>query len=242
MVKCHAPGCSQTTLCHAHIVPAGFARTLSDPAGHNRAIRTTGSKAAKQPHGMFDSNILCRHCDERLGRFDEYAIKFCASLPMTGRSRAETFFEHKRFDGATFARAMIAIFWRASLSSLEQFNDIDLGPYQDLTGRLLFSDAPLSTSPAIKVVLLRYGSSDHDARKFIFMPLRIRSGAINAFTLGVGGFLVWAKFDQRPIDHQLASYVINQTSELRAPIIPFEITAEYDYFQAAAAQDRRRPR
>lgn len=83
-----------------------------------------------------------------------------------------------------------------------------------------------------------YASSDHDARKFVFMPLRIRSGALNAFTIGLGGFLVWAKIDRRPTDRLLAPFVINAASELRAPIIRFTETAEYEYFQGAARRER----
>lgn len=128
---CQAPGCEETRLCHAHIVPAGFARTLSGPGGHNKAIRSTGAKRAKQPHGEFDSGILCEACDAKLGRFDEYAITFCASLPLTLNARTGKVFGHAPFDGGQFARAMLAILWRASISDRDQFRDIDLGPYRD---------------------------------------------------------------------------------------------------------------
>ena len=237
---CRAPGCEEAKLCRAHIVPAGFARTLSKPGGHNRAIRSTGSKPAKQPHGAFDDGILCRRCDGLLGRYDEYAVRFCKSLPMTRDAATGEIYRRAPFDGSLFARAMLAILWRASLSDREPFEEIALGPYQDRAGAILFGGAPLVSCPELELVLYRYASDKHDARKFVFMPLRIRSGALNAFTLGLGGFLVWIKVDQRPIDPMLAPFVVNAASELRAPIIRFEETAEYAYFQQAAHQDRRR--
>lgn len=238
MRGCRAPGCAETRLCRAHIVPAGFARTLSGPGGQNKAIRSTGAKSAKQPHGEFDTGILCQECDAKLGRVDEYAITFCASLPQTPGARTGKIFSHAPFDGPQFAQAMLAILWRASVSDREQFRDIDLGPYRDRAAAILFEDAPLATLPEFELVLNRYASSEHDARKFVFMPLRIRSGALNAFTIGLGGFLVWAKVDRRPTARPLSPFVINAASELRAPIIRFEETAEYAYFQDAVRRGR----
>jgi hypothetical protein len=221
-------------------MPAGFARTLGEPSGHNKAIRSTGAKPAKQPHGEFDAGILCQTCDAKLGRYDEYAIRFCTSLSMTGDAATGGVFRHAPFDGGQFARAILAILWRASLSERDQFRDINLGPYRDRAAAILFDDEPLSSFPELEVVLHRYASDDHDARKFVFMPLRIRSGALNAFTIGLGAFLVWAKVDQRPVERLLARFVINAASELRAPMIRFEETAEYAYFQQAAQKDHRR--
>lgn len=238
MPGCHAPGCAETKLCRAHVVPAGFARTLSDPGAHNRAIRRTGSKPASQPHGEFDTELLCGPCDERLGRLDEYAIRFCASLPQTGRARTGEVFRHAPFDGDTFAQAMLAILWRASASARDQFTGINLGPYADRVASVIFGGASLSSMPEAEVVLLRYASDEHDARRFIFMPLRIRSGALNAFTLGLGGFLVWAKIDRRPTNPILAPFVINAATELLAPTARFEETAEYSYFRQAGRIDR----
>lgn len=240
MPACRAPRCTETKLCRAHVVPAGFARTLSNSGGHNRAIRETGSKPATQPHGEFDTELLCGPCDERLGQLDQYAIQFCASLPQTGHARTGQVYRHAPFDGDTFARAMLATLWRASTSARSQFAGISLGPYADRVASVLFDDAPLTSVPEVDIVLLRYASDEHDARRFLFMPLRIRSGPLNAFTLGLGGFLVWAKFDQRPTDPIFAPFVINAATELFALTMRFEETAEYAYFRQAASVDRAR--
>lgn len=237
---CRAPGCAETELCRAHIIPAGFARTLSEEGGHNKVIQSTGAKPANQPHGEFDTGILCRSCDSKLGRFDEYAITFCASLPQTLDGRTGQVFSHAPFDGALFARAILATLWRASISGRDQFRDISLGPYENRAAAILFSGEQLSTLSGFEIILHRYASSNHDARKFIFMPLRIRSGTLTAFTIGLGGFLVWAKVDHRPVDKLLASFVINAATQLRAPIIRFDETAEYSYFQSAARNDKQR--
>jgi len=238
--RCAAPGCEEATLCNAHIVPRGFARRLSSPGGHNLAIRPDGSKKAKQPLGTFDSQILCGPCDSKLGVFDQYAIRFCDGLDATGDARTGTIFRHEQFDGDTFTLAVLAILWRASISKREEFTHISLGPYTGPAAQVLFGSAELADLPAFQVALMRYASNTHDARKVIFPILRIRSGALNVFTLGIGGFMVIAKVDQRPFDPQLRPYVINGATSLAVPRIRFEETAEYSYFREAAAEDRRR--
>jgi hypothetical protein len=237
---CNAPGCGSTDWCDAHIVTRGFARTLSAPGRHNRAIRADGSRKAKQPLGPFDPRVLCSACDAKLGAIDEYAIDFCRAIGTTSDARTGSPFRRAHFDGDRFCLAVLAILWRASLSSHPQWSGISLGPYEARAGEILFGHASLSALAGFEVVLMRYASSEHDARKFIFEPLRIRSGQLNVFVLGIGGFQVIAKFDQRPFDRLLQPYVINGATALNAIHVRLEETAEYAYFQRAAAADRRR--
>lgn len=190
--------------------------------------------------GEFDTNILCAKCDRRLGLFDEYAIKYCAALSPTTWGNYGVIYRQQPFDGAAFAKAVLAILWRASISQREAWRSITLGPHADAAARILFESTSLSSLPAFEVVLLRYVSGQHDTRKFIFNPLRIRSGDLNAFAMGIGGFLVVAKVDQRPMHRRLSPYVINSADTLKAPIIPFEDTAEYAYLQKVADTDRKR--
>lgn len=237
---CLAPRCTSITLCRAHIFPRGIARTLSRPGGHNRAIRSDGSKPANQPLGAFDTEILCADCDGRLGQLDEYAVRFCAALPMTDAARTESLFRGGEVDGSRFALAMLAILWRASVSSRGEWRDISLGPYQDRAADALFAGNGLANIPGFQIVLMRYASSELDARKFIFHPIRIRSGTLNVYVMGVGGFQVLAKFDQRPFSPRLRPYVINDATRLITPHVTLEETAEFGFFAGAAKAERRR--
>jgi hypothetical protein len=237
---CQAPTCTATDLCRAHIVPQGFARALSGPGGHNRAVRADGSKPANQPNGPFDTAILCAPCDRRLGTYDEYAIAFCAGL-QPGRSEPTgRLFIHDTFDGERFARAMLAILWRASISQRNEWAGIALGPHEDRAADLLFCNTPMAGQHLFEFALLRYASVELDTRKFVFLPIRIRSGAINMYALGVGGFLVLAKVDQRPFHAPMQRFVINGARRLESAYLRFEETGEFALFRDAAAQERLR--
>jgi hypothetical protein len=239
-MHCRAPGCSSVVFCKAHIVPRGFARLLSSPGGHNRAIHGTGADYAKQTLGDYDLGILCGPCDSKLGPYDDCAIDLCRSIPSTHRGRPGSIFAHEPFDGATFARAILAILWRASLSTRPSWDQVDLGPYLDPTGRILYEGADLATMPEFQLVLGRYVSRDHDAKRFIFYPLRIRNEHFNAYAFGLCGFQVIAKFDKRPMPPPFADLVVNEATSLRAYLVALEDTAEYTTFRTSAALERAR--
>lgn len=237
---CHAPGCTATVLCRAHIVPQGFARTLSEPGGHNRAVRATGSKPANQPNGQFDPAILCGPCDGRLGLFDAYAIDFCDALPRSVNERTGSPLQREPFDGTHFAKAMLAILWRASISARVEWSDISFGPYEGQAADILFGDNSLADQDIFEIVLLRYASRHLDTRKFIFHPIHIRSGPLNMYAMGVGGFLVLTKVDQRSFHTPMRPYLIAGASRLETVHIRFEETGEFDFFRRAAAEERKR--
>ncbi|WP_380872084.1 hypothetical protein ACFB49_30300 [Sphingomonas sp. DBB INV C78] len=239
-LSCRAPGCAATVLCKAHIIPAGFARGLSSPGGHNIALRPDRAKPANQPLGAFDTAILCASCDRRLGVYDEYAIKFCGALPMTASTPMGEIFRVADFDGATFARAALAILWRASISARDEWADVSLGPYEARAGEVLLGEFLLGTLPEFEVVLMRYASSNHDARKFVYNPLRIDSGGLDAFIFGLGGFQIIAKIDRQPMHALLRPFVINEATSLRAYCLPLESTAEFADMANIAAAERER--
>lgn len=70
-----------------------------------------------------------------------------------------------------------------------------LGRYEHVAAERLYSGAKLAAQAIFEFAILRYASSELDPRKFIFHPIRIRSGELNEYALGVGVFLVIAKVD-----------------------------------------------
>lgn len=135
---------------------------------------------------------------------------------------------------------MLAILWRASISRRPEWEDITLGPQEALAAEVLFGAAGLADAASIEIALTRYASSDHDARKFIFNPVRIRSGELNVIVFGVGGFQVLAKVDKRPFHRLLRPYIINGATTLTTIHMPLEQTAEFQFMMDAASTERRR--
>lgn len=239
---CRRPGCQATQLCDAHIIPAGFARTLSAPNGCNIALKAKGSRRAKNQHGYFDPAILCVDCDGALGKFDEYAINFCKRLVTMPLDVTGKVLSYPDFDGETFVKFALAVVWRASISERPEWTEVSLGRYEPLAANILFGDAELGDSGEFEVSMFRYASPDHDARRFIFNPLQIRSGRLNMFVFGAGGFQILVKADRRPGHPFMRPFVINRANVLRCMTVRLEETAEYQYMMDVGKIDRSRIR
>lgn len=69
--RCNGPSCTSNALIKAHIIPAGFARTLHRDGGHNLLVSSDGARRARHQLGTFDKTILCAECDRHLGGLDE---------------------------------------------------------------------------------------------------------------------------------------------------------------------------
>ena len=105
-----------------------FARYLGEGGGPNVLMSMSRVRQAKPQLGEYDSQILCASCDGKLGVFDGYAVEVFRSFQSEHRVvAAGTEYEFAPFDGDKFAKALLAILWRGSITKSESFRLIDLG-------------------------------------------------------------------------------------------------------------------
>lgn len=227
-------------MCEAHIIPRGFARTLSKPGAHNRAVTASGSRRARQPHGDYDPSILCAACDGKLGAYDRAAVEICRAIPANRVGSAGQIIRLSPFDGRMFALAILAVLWRASLSARPTWAEVALGPYEDRAAEVLLGGGDLSALPEYKVVLGRYYSARFDTTGFISYPVRFRNRSFSAYGLSLGGFQVVAKLDRRPMPAIMRPFVINDAAGLQAYLMQLEMTPEFKWMSDVAQREQHR--
>jgi hypothetical protein len=235
-VECKAPGCGNKNLIQAHIIPAAFARTLYRAGGHNKVIFSDGGRRAQYQNGEFDNEILCHQCDNILGALDRYGFEVSQRFP-AGPYRTN------RVDladvcGEMFARFVLSVLWRASISTRPTFETISLGPYEEKAGRVIFQKDTMDSIAEYQLIANRYSSASMDTARFFSIPVRSRLGALNAFGFGLGGFQLVAKFDKRPLPSFLSEFVVNRSNRLLSFVIPLENTDEYKMMSEAANRSK----
>lgn len=122
-------------LIKAHIIPKKFYLGLK----YDRylCINSKVGKYFVQQQGGYDSNILCADCDNHiLGKFDKegYRIlfgdfskyKYVQPHPLYKIYQID----NTNFDYAKLRKFFISILWRASISKLEEWSNINLGGYE----------------------------------------------------------------------------------------------------------------
>jgi hypothetical protein len=83
----------------SHIIPKAFGKFIRDEGLPNIQLRWDRVGEAKPQLGEFDTEILCADCDNKLGRFDDYAFNVCRRFRAEHRVHGECF-ELRDVDGA----------------------------------------------------------------------------------------------------------------------------------------------
>ncbi len=225
---CHGLGCTSTELIEAHIIPQSFARDIRDGATRNFRITRHKAAVAKQQLGEFDAHILCAKCDGLLGVLDDYGNEVCRTFARDHVKLEDGAFELRNVDGDRFARFVLAILWRASISKRPGFASVKLGPYEASARDVLFGAKPLSALPEYQLIIERYQSSVGDPSKFYFHPYRLKKTGTYGF--GLAGFRMTARFGKgKPLAgvSRGSRFAVAGSNVLRGYYVEFETAPEF---------------
>jgi hypothetical protein len=174
--------CTSTALIKAHIIPQGFARFIRGD-GHNYLITANKKVKARYQLGVTDKTILCYDCDQVLGVYDKYAMETCKKFQSLARSQNGEW-TMPNVDGDKFAKFILSVLWRASISKDPTFATVALGQYESKAREVLYGVSPLSSFPEFEVLLRRYKSNLMSEDKFL-QVLAISSIKGSRFTVSV---------------------------------------------------------
>ena len=192
MRTCHGLGCTSTELIEAHIIPQSFARDIRD--GSTRNFRITRNKAtvAKQQLGNSTRKYFAPNATACWACLMTTAARFAEILRAITSSLRTGLLNLRNIDGDHFAKFVLAILWRASISKRPGFASVKLGPCEASARDVLFGAKPLSALPEYQLIIERYQSSVGDPSKFYFHPYRLKKTGTYGF--GLAGFRMTARF------------------------------------------------
>jgi hypothetical protein len=223
---CRGYQCASTDLIDAHIFPRGFARDIMGDHTHNLKIMM--DRVQTTQHGVYDPNILCESCDGKLGKLDDYALEICRRFPREHVIAPDGLFEMNTVDGDKFAKFVLSVLWRASITSRVEFRKVSLGPYEASAQKIIFGAAPVDSLPAYKLLLGRYqtrGGELNPDRNYT-SPARLKIEGTNGWAFALHGFRVIAKIDRRPLPAVLGPAIVNGSTRLIGVFVPFHETPE----------------
>jgi hypothetical protein len=238
---CRAHGCESTEYIDAHIIPRGFARDMMGDNTHNLLI----SKANVRPtqHGVYDRQLLCATCDGVLGDLDNAALHVCRRFPNEHKIIAGDCFTLANVDGDTFAKFVLSVLWRASISTRPEFASVSLGPYQAIAGEVVFGARQLTDIPSYQLMVGRYraGKGFDPARNYSAPARSKYLDGLKGWGFSLHGFKIMAKLDKRPLPTDLHPAIVNGNTQLTGAFVDYLSTVEgRAVLDMAAAQRARR--
>ncbi len=195
-------------LIKAHIIPKFFFLQT------NMFLSYKNNFTKKRPSGTYDQKILCEKCDGFLGKFDNYAkdilidkksvIKKISVNPINPTQSSNFYELADETKYIYLAKFFISILWRASISSHEDFEDFNLGSYEDTAKNFIISSS--SESNNIFSVMLCY--LPDVLKPFHLLPTMIKIEDVNFYTLITGFYKVFIKCDTKPMPERMKKFFL----------------------------------
>lgn len=114
-------------LIDAHIVPKWAFKKIRGMS--HTLLSVSMGRNKRRPIGFYDSGILCAACDNALGIYDSYGKEVLYNKEKEGHGDMILI---KNVDSDKFKLFILSVFWRASISSIQEMDDINLGPWEDI--------------------------------------------------------------------------------------------------------------
>jgi hypothetical protein len=183
--------------CEAHIFPRSLLRVLSpEEYGQLKLVGTDMDRSKRRPIGSYDKNILCSSCDSKIGIYDSYAKVFVTNKHLVPHPSGAGW-TMTGVDQGKLKLFCISYIWRASITTLEEFNRTSAGAVHEEAMRLMILDDNPATPSDYTTSVHKFVSIDGKFEGILF-PARTRINDINHYEAYLpNGYKFWVKVDSR---------------------------------------------
>lgn len=206
----------------AHIIPRSFFVEHGDDRYPSKQITDLENVFPKKlPIGVYDSDILCDKCEPLFSTYDDYGYRFFhppAEYPLQtdGNGTHAYFIEDIEYDKLKLF--LLAVLWRASVSTQDFYAGVNLGPDEAIIRHLLRQCNPGSPDE-YSIFMQRF---DHPSALVpIQCPLKVPLDGIEMYQLILNGFLVFIKVDEKPQPQELRELMLRIGQPLIVPQVPW---------------------
>lgn len=189
-MKCKLCGGEFDKLAKSHVIPKWCSAEISTDQSPLVEVNKWGTPPKKRRTGHFDPNILCHSCEKKFGRIDDRAAKlFCETKPLTQHSRYLEFDEKHKRTALLFVQSMLL---RASLSDMDYFSKVSLGPYEQPFAKSLETEAPHPNTQGFIFKMARSGILEQGLG---FEPQKYRQNGKRGYRFYFGHYQTFIRFE-----------------------------------------------
>lgn len=185
--------CGTVPTIKSHLIPKVFAREVQ--VGKAHALVRSSEDFDTTQSGIFERGILCKTCDNELGKFENYAAMRFRKIRQD--TKASHYGLHVLSDtsGDNILRFAAGLLWKYSVASQES-GRINLGPYSDILRDIAFSQKTIPKN--VDAIVVRLKTHDEDDGVFAYRaPAPDRKENVNGYRILVGGMFIFVKLDQQ---------------------------------------------
>ena len=234
MMNCKFCG-QEKKLIKAHIIPKKFYLGIKED--RCVSINSKTGRYAFQQQGGYDSNILCADCDNHiLGEFDKEGYRilfgdFSKYKYVQVHPQYKIYqIDNDNFDYVKLRKFFISILWRASVSKLEEWSNINLGSYEKKAYEILKGEREYNELFKILIYKNCYAENINQ----VILIARGKTKKYKKYVIQMAGYRIEVMVDSTRITNQYKlqyePYFLNPTYVhiIETPEVSRRIKQEYN--------------
>jgi len=217
-------------LIEAHIIPESFYQPLQVGKDLPRIYSAKkGEYPKRAPTGIYDKKILCGHCDNQIGVWDQYAKEVLFTpfdeeryIRVNGEN---ALYELANVDYAKLKLFFISLLWRASITTHDFFSSVNVGPWEAKLREMITNSDP-GTEDDFSVILSKF---QNGLSNMLVNPMRKRfKNRITYYRLRMADYVAIIKVDKLPFPPELRRFVLKPDAPVLVRIRKHEKSKEIE--------------
>jgi hypothetical protein len=204
-MNCHLCG-REAELCRSHVIPEFLYETLYDEKHRFHQIHVNPERPNQFKQKGLREPLLCEPCEQKLSVQEQYVSRLLnGGAPLVVRQDG-MYLHLSEVDYAKLKLFQLSVLWRAGISSLPHFSQVQLGPHADRLRQMIRSNSPgeAATYGCIMSLLMQGNSMVTD---LIVPPTWARFVGLKAYRFVCGGLvLLYIVSSSAPPDFAVQHY------------------------------------
>src|SRR5437899_4461493 len=204
---------------NSHIIPEFFYKLVYDPKPRRfHVISATVSEPERFEQKGLREPLLCRGCEQKLGQWEHYAKKAFVDARGVQITHQKDAVVLSNLDYKLFKLFLLSLLWRMSVSTLDFFKEVRLGPYEEKIRLALINEDPLRPEQYacwMSVVQL----SGKTYTDWIVEPTLARVGGRCVYSLVIAGILFNFHVGKQRLEQSIATQVLNERGEMTVSVM-----------------------
>ena len=202
-------------LIRAHIIPKSLWKPLfneQQPPQTPPAAPTFNEK--KSPVGVYDTGILCSHCESIFSPWDDYAQNLLLADPSEKNYLMENgqriAYVETAIDYVKLKLFFISLLWKAAVSNHYFFSRVNVGSFEPQLRRMILKGDP-GDPDTFAIVMSK---CEDQLGPIVLNPQPERWDEINYYRFFLAGYMAYIKVDRRPASDVMGKLALNPEKPL----------------------------
>lgn len=179
----------EAELRNSHVIPEFMYTPLYNDKHQFHVLSSTESTRAQKLQRGLREKLLCDCCETKIGQYERYASHVFNGTVSVKSSRTGDLVHIAGLSYKEFKLFGLSIVWRASVSKLEFFRNVSLGPHEETIRLMLLTESP-GRPESYGMFLAPIVAGDIDVKELIVQPTHARMDGHYCYRFVFGG-LVW---------------------------------------------------